>query len=155
MALWIGTSGWQYRDWRGAFYPERLPQREWLAHYAEHFGCVEVNNAFYRLPERSTFERWRKETPDGFVMAVKVSRYLTHIKRLKEPEEPVHRLLDRAEGLGDRLGPFLLQLPPNLRVDPDRLDACLAAFPLADAAAAHAAIEHRTTIGKTILVPHL
>jgi uncharacterized protein YecE (DUF72 family) len=90
---------------------------------------VEVNNAFYRLPERATFAAWRDQVPDGFVVAVKVSRYLSHIKRLKDPEEPVARLIDRAEGLGDRLGPFLLQLPPNLHADAKRLDTCLAAFP--------------------------
>jgi uncharacterized protein YecE (DUF72 family) len=129
MTLWVGTSGWQYADWRGELYPEKLPQRQWLSHYADHFRCVEVNNAFYRLPERDTFASWRDQTPSGFVVAVKVSRYLTHIKRLKDPEEPVARLVDRAEGLGDRLGPFLLQLPPNLQADPERLDACLAAFP--------------------------
>jgi uncharacterized protein YecE (DUF72 family) len=129
VTLWIGTSGWQYRDWRGVLYPEGLPQRRWLERYAGCFSCVEVNNAFYRLPERSTFERWRAETPDGFIVAVKVSRYLTHIKRLNEPTEPVARLVDRAAGLGDRLGPYLLQLPPNLKADPSRLDACLAAFP--------------------------
>jgi uncharacterized protein YecE (DUF72 family) len=129
VTLRIGTSGWQYRDWRGVLYPDGLPQRRWLERYAECFDCVEVNNAFYRLPERSTFERWREQTPDGFLMAVKVSRYLTHIKRLDEPDEPVARLVDRAAGLGDRLGPYLLQLPPNLQAEPSRLDACLAAFP--------------------------
>jgi uncharacterized protein YecE (DUF72 family) len=127
--LCIGTSGWQYRDWRGVLYPEGLPQRRWLEHFATRFACVEVNNAFYRLPERSTFEAWREATPDGFLVAVKVSRYLTHIRRLKDPDEPVARLVERAAGLGDRLGPYLLQLPPNLRADVDRLDASLAAFP--------------------------
>lgn len=137
--LWVGTSGWQYRDWRGVLYPDGVPQRRWLQHYASRFGCVEVNNAFYRLPERSTFEAWRDQTPDGFVVAVKVSRYLTHVKRLQDPAEPVDRLLGRARGLGDRLGPFLLQLPPTLRADPHRLDACLAAFP----ADARVAVEPR------------
>lgn len=129
MALVVGTSGWQYRDWRGAFYPQGVPQRAWLEHYAGEFPTVEVNNAFYRLPERSVFARWREQTPDGFVVAVKVSRYLTHIKRLRDPREPVDRLVDRAAGLGDRLGPYLLQLPPTLRADPALLEACLAAFP--------------------------
>jgi uncharacterized protein YecE (DUF72 family) len=129
VALRIGTSGWQYADWRGVLYPDGLPQRAWLGRYAGEFATVEVNNAFYRLPERSVFERWREQTPSGFVVAVKVSRYLTHIRRLREPAEPVARLVDRAAGLGPRLGPFLLQLPPNLRAEPDRLDACLRAFP--------------------------
>ncbi len=129
MALVVGTSGWQYADWRGAVYPEGVPQRAWLEHYARQFATVEVNNAFYRLPERSVFARWRDQTPDGFVVSVKVSRYLTHVRRLRDPQEPVDRLVDRAAGLGDRLGPYLLQLPPNLRAEPARLDACLAAFP--------------------------
>ena len=129
VALFVGTSGWQYADWRDAFYPHGLPQRAWLAHYARDFSTVEVNNAFYRLPERSVFERWRQQTPEGFVVAVKVSRYLTHVRRLQDPLEPVGRLVDRAAGLGDRLGPYLLQLPPTLRAEPERLDACLAAFP--------------------------
>jgi uncharacterized protein YecE (DUF72 family) len=125
----VGTSGWQYRDWRGPFYPEGLPQRLWLEHYAERFDTVEVNNAFYRLPERDTFAKWRARTPDGFRVAVKVSRYLTHIRRLRDPEEPVARFLERATALGDRLGPVLLQLPPTLRADPAALDATLALFP--------------------------
>ena len=103
----------------------RPPPREWLARYASEFPTVEVNNAFYRLPERSVFERWRDETPPGFVVAVKVSRYLTHVKRLRDPCEPVQRLTGRAAGLGDRLGPYLLQLPPTLRADAGLLDDCL------------------------------
>jgi uncharacterized protein YecE (DUF72 family) len=128
VTLLVGTSGWQYKDWRDAFYEGR-PQRAWLATYAGRFATVEVNNAFYRLPERATFEKWCEQVPAGFVVAVKASRYLTHIKRLKEPAEPVARLVDRARGLGDRLGPFLLQLPPTLRAAPDLLDACLQEFP--------------------------
>lgn len=129
MPLLIGTSGWQYRDWRGTVYPEKTPVRRWLEEYTSLFVTVENNNAFYRLPERSTFEQWRARTPSGFVMAVKASRFLTHIKRLGEPEEPVARLLDRAAGLGDRLGPVLLQLPPSLRADADLLATCLDRFP--------------------------
>ncbi|WP_037560182.1 DUF72 domain-containing protein [Spirillospora albida] len=125
----IGTSGWQYADWRGVLYPPGLPQRSWLGRYAEAFGTVESNNAFYRLPSRETFERWRDATPPGFVMAVKASRFLTHMKRLRDPAEPVARLMAAAGGLGDRLGPVLLQLPPTLRAEPGRLDACLEAFP--------------------------
>jgi uncharacterized protein YecE (DUF72 family) len=125
----VGTSGWQYRDWRGRFYPDGVPQRLWLEHYAAHFPVVEVNNAFYRLPERSTFEKWRARTPDGFRFAVKMSRYLTHVKRLREPAEPVARFLDRAGGLGDKLGPVLLQLPPTLKADLGLLDETLTQFP--------------------------
>src|SRR3954462_3438757 len=99
----IGTSGWQYRDWRGRFYPQRLAQRLWLEHYVEHFAPVESTMAFYRRPEREPFVKWRQRTPPDFRWAVKASRFLTHIKRLREPEEPVTRLMSRAEGLGDRL----------------------------------------------------
>jgi uncharacterized protein YecE (DUF72 family) len=129
VTTWVGTSGWQYKDWKGRLYPRELPQKEWLEHFAAHFDTVELNNAFYRLPERETFSAWRERTPDGFVMAVKASRYLTHIKRLKEPEEPVARLMGRAEALGDRLGPVLLQLPPNLKAEPALLERTLACFP--------------------------
>jgi uncharacterized protein YecE (DUF72 family) len=125
----IGTSGWQYRDWRGRFYPQQLPQRLWLEHHAEHFATVESNNAFYRLPERTTFEAWRARTPPDVRWAVKASRFLTHIKRLRDPAEPVARLMDRVAGLGDRLDAVLLQLPPTLRADPELLRECLAQFP--------------------------
>lgn len=111
MTLFVGTSGWQYKDWRGVLYPADVPVRLWLEQYTEHFPTVEINNAFYRLPTRETFEAWRERVPGDFVVAVKASRYLTHIKRLKDPQEPVHRLMSHAEGLGPRLGPVLLQLP--------------------------------------------
>ncbi len=129
MAIRVGTSGWVYRDWRGDFYPDDVPQRRWLEHYATRFATVEVNNAFYRLPEASTFAAWAERTPDDFVMVVKASRFLTHIKRLKDPEEPVARFVERAAHLGGKLGPVLLQLPPTMRCDPERLDHALAQFP--------------------------
>ncbi|MER5752050.1 DUF72 domain-containing protein [Streptomyces sp. NPDC002088] len=129
MTLFVGTSGWQYRDWRDVLYPADVPLRLWLEEYTTHFATVEINNAFYRLPSRETFESWRDRVPADFVVAVKASRYLTHIKRLRDPEEPVDRLMTHAAGLGDRLGPVLLQLPPNLRADPGLLDRCLACFP--------------------------
>ncbi len=129
MPILVGTSGWQYRDWRGRFYPQKLPQARWLEYFASQFATVESNNAFYRLPTPDTFAAWAKRTPDDFVMAVKASRYLTHVKRLHDPEEPVRRLLDHAEHLGATLGPVLLQLPPNLRAEAELLDRCLRAFP--------------------------
>ncbi|MFR9799437.1 DUF72 domain-containing protein [Streptomyces sp. MS06] len=129
MTVFVGTSGWQYRDWRGVLYPEGLPVRLWLEEYAARFATVEVNSAFYRLPARETFEAWRERVPADFVLAVKASRFLTHVKRLREPEEPVRRLMGRAAGLGGRLGPVLLQLPPTLRADPGLLGACLDCFP--------------------------
>jgi uncharacterized protein YecE (DUF72 family) len=125
VAVYVGTSGWQYKEWRGRFYPEGMAQARWLERYAEGFATVESNNAFYRLPEKATFEAWARRTPDDFMWAVKMSRYLTHIKRLKDPAEPVERFLDRAGGLGAKLGPVLLQLPPNLKADVASLAAVL------------------------------
>jgi uncharacterized protein YecE (DUF72 family) len=125
----IGTSGWQYASWKGRFYPADLKQAAWLEHYADRFQVVEVNNAFYRLPEVSTFEAWAQRTPDDFIVGVKASRYLTHIKRLADPEEPVARFLERATHLGPKLGPILLQLPPTLSASLDRLEATLSQFP--------------------------
>jgi uncharacterized protein YecE (DUF72 family) len=142
-----GTSGWQYRDWRGTFYPPDVPQRRWLEHYASRFATVENNGTFYRLPSRETFASWRARVGDDFVMTVKASRYLTHVRRLRDPAEPVRRLLDAAAGLGGGPGqaawasrdsrgswgfwggPVLLQLPPDLRADPRLLDECLSCFP--------------------------
>jgi uncharacterized protein YecE (DUF72 family) len=135
MPVLIGTSGWQYRDWRGGLYPAGVAQRRWLEHYASQYVTVENNNSFYRLPAAATFAGWRARTPDGFVMAVKASRYLTHVRRLQDPAEPVARLLGVAAELGPKLGPILLQLPPTLRADPSRLDACLAEFRRAGPAA--------------------
>jgi uncharacterized protein YecE (DUF72 family) len=129
MTVFVGTSGWQYKDWRGVLYPEGTPVRRWLEEYAARFATVESNNAFYRLPSRETFAGWRERTPGDFTVAVKASRFLTHVKRLKDPVEPVERLLAHAGGLGDRLGPVLLQLPPTLRADAGLLDDCLACFP--------------------------
>jgi uncharacterized protein YecE (DUF72 family) len=129
MPVLVGTSGWQYRDWRGVLYPDRVPLRRWLEHYAGHFATVENNGSFYKLPGHDTFAAWRERLPEGFTMAVKASRFLTHIKRLRDPAEPVERLTAAATGLGDRLGPYLLQLPPTLRADPVVLADCLDRFP--------------------------
>ena len=129
MTVWIGTSGWQYRDWRERFYPPGIPMGRWLESYAARFATVESNNAFYHLPQRSVFEAWADRTPDDFVMAVKVSRYLTHIRRLRDPAEPVGRFVERTAGLGRKLGPVLLQLPPQLKCDAELLAAALDEFP--------------------------
>jgi uncharacterized protein YecE (DUF72 family) len=137
--IWVGTSGWQYRDWRGRFYPKELPQDQWLAWYADRFPTVEVNNTFYRLPERSTFERWRDQTPSGTMISVKVSRYLTHTLRLRDPREPIERLWSRVEALGTRLGALLFQLPPRFGAEPERLRAVLSFLP----AGVEAAFEFR------------
>ena len=129
MQVCVGTSGWQYRDWRGALYPAKLPQREWLAHYASVFGCVEVNNTFYNLPSEDAVRRWHEQTPRDFQFVLKASRYLTHTRRLREPEAPVHTMLERFRPLGARLAVFLLQLPPSLKVDVERLAETLTQFP--------------------------
>ena len=129
MRVWIGTSGWVYRHWKGIFYPRDLPAARQLSFYAEHFPTVEINYSFYRLPTRENFEHWRDETPPGFTFAVKASRFLTHVKKLKDPEEPLANLLDRARGLGDKLGPILFQFPPNWPKDLDRLQAFLPLLP--------------------------
>ncbi len=125
----IGTSGWQYADWKGRFYPPGVPQRAWLPYFAERFPTVEINNSFYMLPKASSFVSWRERTPAGFVFTVKANRYITHLKRLKDPEEPVARLMERARLLGDKLGPVLYQLPPNFPADTERLERFLEVIP--------------------------
>jgi uncharacterized protein YecE (DUF72 family) len=129
VAIRIGCSGWNYKSWRGRFYPSALPSERWLPHYSERFDTVELNGSFYRLPTFEMFERWRTQTPEDFVMAVKASRFLTHMKRLRDPEEPLMRLFDSASGLGDRLGPVLYQLPANFHCNLDRLSAFLKLLP--------------------------
>jgi uncharacterized protein YecE (DUF72 family) len=126
--IYVGTSGWQYRHWFGVFYPRKPRVGDDLAYFAQHFQTVELNGTFYKLPERRTFSGWARRTPDDFVFAVKASRFLTHIKRLRDPAEPVARLVARAEALGPKLGPILLQLPPNLERDDALLDATLREF---------------------------
>jgi uncharacterized protein YecE (DUF72 family) len=125
----IGCSGWQYRHWRGDFYPDTLPQNRWLEYYAARFDTVEINNTFYRLPEATAFTKWASRVPPGFVYAVKASRFLTHMKKLKDPEEPIDRFLQRAVNLHAALGPVLFQLPPRWPVNIERLRAFLEALP--------------------------
>lgn len=127
--VYIGTSGWQYRHWRSTVYPEDVPQKEWLEWYCRHFRTVELNNSFYNLPAASVFAGWRERTPPDFVMAVKMSRFLTHVKKLNEPAEPVHRFMERASELGRKLGPVLIQLPPRFLAVPERLERTLGLFP--------------------------
>jgi uncharacterized protein YecE (DUF72 family) len=127
--LRIGTSGYQYDGWRGRFYPDDLPKSHWFEHYAKHFDAVELNATFYRLPEADTFARWRKAAPPGFCYALKFSRYGTHLKHLKDPEDTISLFIERARLLGPTLGPILVQLPPHWHVDCGRLDAFLEAAP--------------------------
>jgi uncharacterized protein YecE (DUF72 family) len=121
----IGTSGWSYKHWRERFYPRDVPQRRWLEYYAERFSTVEVNSTFYHEPRDSTYDGWHKRTPDGFVFAVKMNRYLTHRKNLDDVREPLERFIDGAQRLGEKLGPVLVQLPPSLHRDDDRLSSFL------------------------------
>ncbi len=126
--LFLGTSGYVYSHWRRRFYPRGLPARAWLAYYAERFTTVELNNPFYRLPTTEMFAAWRAAVPAGFVFAVKASRFLTHLKRLREPEDPLRLLLERARRLGPTLGPVLFQLPGNFQLKVERLDGFLQAL---------------------------
>lgn len=125
----IGCSGWQYRHWRGLFYPEKLPQRCWFDHYASVFDTVELNTSFYHLPKPETFDKWRGQAPAGFRYAVKASRFITHMKKLKDCAEPLDTILTRARRLGEALGPILYQLPPRWAFDGERLLAFLALLP--------------------------
>jgi uncharacterized protein YecE (DUF72 family) len=124
--LFLGTSGYVYPHWRRRFYPPWLPPRAWLPFYARHFATVELNSPFYRLPTKATFRSWRQAVPARFVFAVKASRYLTHVKRLRAPRAPLDRLLRRLQPLGPTLGPVLFQLPPQLQADLPRLRTFLA-----------------------------
>ena len=123
----IGCSGWQYADWRERFYPKGLGQPRWLSHYARHFDTVEVNSTFYRLASRDAVARWVEETPEGFVFACKASRYLTHIKRLRELEPGIERYYERIEPLVEspKLGPIVWQFPANFHRDDEALAGAL------------------------------
>ena len=120
----IGTSGWHYEHWRGLFYPEGLAKPGWLKFYAEKFNTLELNNSFYHLPTEKAFNNWRESSPEGFVFAVKVSRFITHIKKLRNTGEAQDTFLSRARLLGHKLGPLLYQLPPGM----SRNDAVLESF---------------------------
>ena len=128
-AVRVGCSGWQYKHWRGDFYPAELPTTRWLEHYAERFDSVEINNTFYRLPSDGSFASWRRRVPKGFLYAVKASRFLTHMKKLKDPDEPLALFFSRARHLGPTLGPVLYQLPPRWPLDLERLQTFLRALP--------------------------
>ena len=125
----VGCSGWQYKHWRGDFYPASLPVSRWFGHYALTFDTVEINNSFYRLPNAATFEKWRDQAPPHFLYAVKASRFLTHMKKLKDPDDPLARFFDNASHLGSHLGPVLYQLPPDWPLNLERLARFLEALP--------------------------
>ena len=125
----IGTSGWHYEHWRGVFYPPRLPARERLRFYCQAFDTVEVNNSFYRLPGEAAVRQWRETVPEGFLFAIKASRLITHMRKLKDVDVPLAAFLGRMDLLGDRLGPVLFQLPPGWRANVPRLRDFLRLLP--------------------------
>ncbi|MEX0647809.1 MAG: DUF72 domain-containing protein [Balneolaceae bacterium] len=126
----IGTSGWNYKHWKGTFYPEDLSQKEWLDFYKDRLDTVEINNSFYRLPEKKTFIKWKNSVSGNFIFSAKASRYITHMKKLKgPPEESLKNMLDNFEGLGDHLKPILFQLPPNWKFNEERLKSFIDILP--------------------------
>ena len=125
----IGTSGYQYDHWKGVFYPDDLPKKEWLGYYAGHFDTVEINNTFYGMPKAEIFDAWRAAVPEAFCFILKYSRYGTHMKKLKDPQNHLAYFLERANHLKGQLGPILVQLPPNWHKDPERLEGFLKAAP--------------------------
>lgn len=125
----VGTSGWIYRAWRGPFYPQALPQARWFSHYASCFDTVEINASFYRLPTQAAVARWRELAPPGFVFAWKASRFITHMKRLREPQAALERVFAPMAALGVARGPTLFQLPPQMTLDVERLAGFLAQLP--------------------------
>lgn len=125
----IGTSGWHYPHWRGPFYPEKLPASKMLDFYTQHFDTVELNNTFYRLPSPGGVEHWRDSTPKNFLFAAKGSRFLTHMKKLKDTGAGIDNFFERVNPLGRKLGPIVFQLPPFWEANAERLDAFLAALP--------------------------
>jgi uncharacterized protein YecE (DUF72 family) len=129
LRYYIGTSGWHYDHWQHLFYPDKLAKAKWLEFYARYFDTVELNNSFYRLPSERAFASWRDSSPEGFTFAVKVSRFITHIKRLKDSQAPLDTFVSRAKILGEKLGPLLYQLPPNMHRDDDRLESFLPILP--------------------------
>lgn len=139
MILRVGTSGFSYKEWKGSFYPEDLPQSKFLSYYANHFKTVEINNTFYRMPKPELLEGWASKVPEDFRFVLKASRRITHQGRLKDVGDNVAYLYDVAATLGPRLGPVLFQLPPYFKRDVDRLRGFLATLP----EGARAAIEFR------------
>ena|SRR5579885_817413 len=125
----IGTSGWHYAHWKGSFYPKGVSEKNFLKHYLEHFSTVEINRTFYSLPKKKVMEVYAEIAPRGFIYSVKASRFITHVKRLKDPKEPLKRFFGVVSGLKKHLGPILFQLPPHWKVNPERLESFLKSLP--------------------------
>jgi uncharacterized protein YecE (DUF72 family) len=130
MKIHIGTSGWHYKHWKGRFYPEGLKESDQLDYYIQQgFKTVEINNSFYHLPDVKTFQQWQKKVPEGFIFSVKASRYITHMKKLKDSSEALTLFLERAKILRKNLGPILFQLPPGWKINVERLESFLKILP--------------------------
>lgn len=129
MNLQVGTSGFSYKEWKGSFYPEDLPAKEMLSYYAAQLPAVEINNTFYRVPQKAVLESWAAQVPENFRFTLKASQRITHFKRLKDVETETKYFLEIASALEDRLGVILFQLPPNLKKDLERLTAFLEILP--------------------------
>lgn len=125
----IGTSGWNYKHWQGRFFPTTVAPEEMLAFYVKHFSTVEINNTFYQLPQFQTFTKWRQTAPADFVFAIKASRFITHMKKLKAPRASSKKLFNRVSRLEDHLGPILFQLPPGWHRNAERLSKFLEVLP--------------------------
>jgi uncharacterized protein YecE (DUF72 family) len=126
---YVGTSGFAYKEWRPSFYPDKTPEREFLPFYAAHFGGVEIDYTFYRMPSATTLDGWKEKTPEGFKFTLKASQKITHFERLKVPSDSLDYLLGVVPRLESRLGAMLYQLPPNFKVNPERLEPFLARLP--------------------------
>jgi uncharacterized protein YecE (DUF72 family) len=127
--IYIGTSGWHYKHWVGTFYPDNTKPKDYLAFFLQSFNTVELNNPFYHMPSKEIFEGWRKQTPKGFIFAVKGSRFITHNKKLKDTSEALSYMIENVEGLKEKLGPILFQLPPGWKVNTERLESFLKILP--------------------------
>jgi uncharacterized protein YecE (DUF72 family) len=128
--FYIGTSGWHYKHWFGTFYPPHVKSSGQFQYYLQFFSTVEINNSFYRLPSAETFANWRKSTPDQFIFSVKASRYITHMKKLKDPKASLHEFMTHVHALKEKLGPVLFQLPPGWKLNTDRLKEFLQCLPV-------------------------
>ena len=135
MTLYVGTSGYSYKEWKGSFYPEKIPAKDMLRYYAEQLGTVEINATFYRMPQPSMMENWKEQVPGAFRFSLKASQRITHFKRLNETDEETKYFLETATVLGDQLGVILFQLPPNMKKDLPRLETFLRLLPATTPAA--------------------
>jgi uncharacterized protein YecE (DUF72 family) len=149
MNLYVGTSGYSYKEWKGSFYPQDLPAKEMLSYYASRLPAVEINNTFYRLPQKSVLENWKGQVPESFRFSVKASQRITHFKRLKDTEADTAYLLETAKALEDRLGVILFQLPPNMKKDLPRLQTFLDCLPAGTRAAFE--FRHQTWLEDDVL----